>query len=108
MPKPLSTRFNPNVGCIRSWDHHRDKWQYPVIIDNMMNLELLFWAAKETGDSSFFNISVSHAETTLKNHFREDNSSWHVLDYDTIFGEVLHKHTNQGYSHESAWARGQS
>lgn len=106
--KTLSTRFNPNVGCIRSWDHHRDKWQYPVIIDNMMNLELLFWAAKETGDTNFYNIALSHAETTLKNHFREDNSSWHVLDYDTISGEVLHKHTHQGYSHESAWARGQS
>ena len=106
--RTLATRFNPNTGCIRSWDHHRDKWQYPVIIDNMMNLELLFWAARETGDSGLYKIALSHAETTLKNHFREDCSSWHVLDYDTLTGEVLHRHTHQGYSHESAWARGQS
>ena len=106
--RTLATRFNPTAGCIRSWDHHRDKWQYPVIIDNMMNLELLFRAAGETGDSSLYNIAVSHAETTLRNHFREDYSSWHVVDYDTLTGEVLHKHTHQGYSDESAWARGQA
>lgn len=106
--RTLCTRFNPNVGCIRSWDHHQDVWQYPVIIDNMMNLELLFWAARETDDSAMYNIALSHAETTMKNHFRDDNSSWHVLDYDSITGEVLHRHTHQGYAHESAWARGQS
>ncbi|KPL15079.1 MAG: glucuronyl hydrolase [Bacteroides sp. SM1_62] len=106
--KTLCTRFNPNVGCIKSWDHNEDKWQYPVIIDNMMNLELLFWVAKETNDSGMYNIALSHTETTMKNHFREDHSSWHVLDYDTISGEVLHRQTHQGYSDESAWARGQS
>jgi rhamnogalacturonyl hydrolase YesR len=106
--KTLCTRFNPNVGCIKSWDHNEDKWQYPVIIDNMMNLELLFWVAKETNDTGMYNIALSHTETTMKNHFREDHSSWHVLDYDTISGEVLHRHTHQGYSDESAWARGQS
>lgn len=101
-------RFNPAVGCIRSWDHNRDKWQYPVIIDNMMNLELLFEATKLTGDSSFYKIAVTHANTTMKNHFRTDYSSYHVIDYDTITGKVLNKHTHQGYSHESAWARGQA
>jgi uncharacterized protein YyaL (SSP411 family) len=106
--KTLSTRFRPIVGCTRSWDHNQDKWQFPVIIDNMMNMELLFWVAKETNDEKMYDLAVSHSETTLKNHFRDDNSSWHVIDYDTITGEVLHRHTHQGYSHESAWARGQA
>ena len=106
--KTLATRFNPNVGCIKSWDHNRDKWQYPVIIDNMMNLELLFWVARETEDADLYKLALTHAETTMKNHYRGDHSSWHVLDYDTITGEVLHRHTHQGYAHESAWARGQS
>jgi uncharacterized protein YyaL (SSP411 family) len=96
------------VGCIRSWDHNKDKWGYPVIIDNMLNLELLFEATKLTGDSSFYNIAVSHANTTMKNHFRSDFSSYHVVDYDTITGNVVKKNTHQGYSHESAWARGQA
>jgi unsaturated chondroitin disaccharide hydrolase len=105
--RTLATRFNPVVGCTRSWDHNQDKWQFPVIIDNMMNLELLFWAARETDDTAMYNMAVSHAETTMKNHYRDDHSSWHVIDYDTISGEVLHRHTHQGYSNESAWARGQ-
>lgn len=104
----LTSRYKEKVGCIRSWDHNRDKWQCPVIIDNMMNLELLFWAFDETGDSLYRRIAVNHARTTMKNHFRADYSSYHVVDYDTLSGEVLHKHTHQGYSHESAWARGQA
>lgn len=106
--KTLSKRFNPTVGCIRSWDHNQDKWGYPVIIDNMMNLELLFEATRMTGDSSFYKIAVSHANTTLKNHFRNDNSSYHVVDYNPTTGNVVKKNTHQGYSHESAWARGQA
>ena len=104
----LITRYKPNVGCIRSWDHNKDKWQCPVIIDNMMNLELLFWAYKQTNRAEFYDIAVSHARTTMKNHFRDDYSSYHVIDYDTISGEVLNKNTHQGYAHESAWARGQA
>lgn len=106
--RTLSTRFRPVTGCIRSWDHNSDKWGYPVIIDNMLNLELLFEATKLTGDSSFYKIAVSHANTTMKNHFRPDYSSFHVIEYDTITGKVLKKNTHQGYSHESAWARGQA
>jgi len=79
-----------------------------VIIDNLMNLELLFEATKLTGDSSFYDIAVSHAQTTMKNHYRDDGSSFHVLDYDTITGKVIKKNTHQGYSHDSAWARGQA
>jgi unsaturated chondroitin disaccharide hydrolase len=104
----LITRFNKNVGCIRSWDHNSDKWDFPVIIDNMMNLELLFWATRETGDPIYYNIAVKHAETTLKNHFRKDNSSYHVIDYDPDTGSVKNRHTHQGYAHESSWSRGQA
>lgn len=104
----LCTRFNPKVGSIRSWDHHQDKWEFPVIIDNMMNLELLFEAAKLSSDPKFKDIAVTHANTTLKNHFRKEDSCYHVLDYDTISGNVRSKMTHQGYSDESSWARGQS
>lgn len=106
--RTLATRFNPAVGCMRSWDHNTDKWDFPVIIDNMMNLELLMWASKETGDENLKNIAVTHAQTTTKNHFRADNSSYHVIDYNPETGEVENKHTHQGFSHESAWSRGQA
>lgn len=106
--RTLISRFNENVGCIRSWDHHKDKWDYPVIIDNMMNLELLFWASKETGDPVFANIAVKHAQTTILNHFRPNFSTYHVVSYDTITGEAVKKQTRQGASDESSWARGQA
>jgi len=104
--KSLATRFNPKVGCIKSWDSKPS--DFIVIIDNMMNLELLFWATNQTGDSSFYNIAVTHARTTMKNHFRPDYSSYHVLNYDPENGAVHEKKTAQGYSNESAWARGQA
>jgi hypothetical protein len=104
----LSKRFNERVGAIRSWDHSKEKWDFPVIIDNMMNLELLFWASRQTGDRQFYRIAVRHAETTLANHFRADNSSYHVVDYDTLSGKVIKKTTHQGFSDSSAWARGQA
>lgn len=108
--KTLATRYSPSVGCIRSWDStpNTSQWAYPVIIDNMMNLELLLWAAKETGNDSFKEIAVKHAQATMKNHFRDDYSCYHVVDYDPETGEVLNKHTHQGSFHESDWARGQS
>lgn len=104
--KSLSSRFNPTVGCIKSWDSKEG--DFLVIIDNMMNLELLFWAARETGDSTYYNIAVTHADNTIKNHFRDDYSSYHVLNYDPETGAVNEKRTAQGYSDESAWARGQA
>ncbi|MCI0522141.1 MAG: glycoside hydrolase family 88 protein [Bacteroidales bacterium] len=106
--RTLSTRFNPLVGCIRSWDHNADKWKFPVIVDNLMNLELLFAATRFTGDSSFFRIAVSHANTTLRNHYRPDNSSFHVVDYDPATGSVIQKNTHQGLSDDSSWSRGQA
>lgn len=109
----LITRFNPFVGCLKSWDTNRGwqsekGWEFPVIIDNMINLELLFEVSKITGDLKYYNIAVSHANNTLKNHFRKDFSSWHVVDYNPKTGEIRSKETAQGYSNESAWARGQA
>jgi unsaturated chondroitin disaccharide hydrolase len=106
----LSTRFNPNIGCIRSWNRSawNSQWRYAVIIDNMMNLELLMWASKKFNYPRFAEIAISHASTTLKNHFRPDGSSYHVVSYDTITGQPELKQTAQGYSNESAWARGQA
>lgn len=101
----LSTRFRPLVGCIRSWN--RKPWQYAVIIDNMMNLELLTWASKNSGNSKFASIACSHADITMKNHFREDYSCYHVVSYDTITGKPEQKCTYQGYADDSDWARGQ-
>lgn len=105
--KTLITRYDDDIESIRSWDFNEDIWQFPVIIDNMMNLELLFEATKITGDSTFHNIAVKHANTTLKNHFRPDGSTWHVLDYDTITRQPRMKVTHQGINDNSAWARGQ-
>ena len=104
--KSLSSRFNPKVGCIKSWDSKPS--DFLVIIDNMMNLELLFWATQVSGDSSFYKIAVTHANTTMKNYFRPDHSSYHVVNYDPETGAVKQKRTAQGYADESAWARGQA
>lgn len=103
----LSTRFNDTVGSIRSWDFNKKRWDFPVIIDNMMNLEMLFEATKISKDSSFHKIAVQHANTTLKNHFRENNSTWHVLDYNPSNGDIRMRVTHQGFSDDSSWARGQ-
>ena len=102
----LSTRFKPAVGCIQSWGATA-RWQFPVIIDNMMNLEFLFWASRASGNPKFKDICLSHADVTIKNHFRPDYSSFHVVSYDTITGIPAVKNTHQGFSDESAWARGQ-
>lgn len=102
----LMTRFHPKVGLIKSWDN-RKEWQYPVIIDNMLNLELLCEVSKLTNDNSYKQISVLHANKTMANHFRADNSCFHVVNYDSITGRVLSKETHQGYSNSSSWARGQ-
>ena len=102
----LITRFNPNVGTIKSWNS--EPGNHLTIIDNMMNLEYLLWASKVSGDSKYRDIAIRHADVTLKNHFRADGSSHHVLNYDAQTGEVKEKKTRQGYSDESSWARGQA
>lgn len=104
----LSTRYKDHIGVIRSWDFNKAVWQYPVIIDNMMNLELLEWATRNSDNPRFAEIARSHADVTLKNHFRPDYSCWHVVSYDTITGQPEKKHTRQGYAHESSWSRGEA
>lgn len=105
--KSLITRYDSTVGLIRSWDFGKDMWQYPVIIDNMMNLELLLWAYKYSDNQIFYDISVSHADKTLQNHYRKDYSCYHVVSYDTITGKPEKKQTRQGAFDSSDWARGQ-
>jgi len=109
----LITRFNRNVGCIQSWDvtsgWQRERgWKFPVIIDNLMNLELLFEASRITGDPKYRSIAITHANTTMRNHFRPDGSSYHVVDYNPETGEIAARVTAQGFANESAWARGQA
>lgn len=105
----LITRFNPTVGSIQSWDlWPNTTWAFPVIIDNMMNLELLMWAARAANEPRYREIAVAHADTALKNHFRPDGSSFHLVDYDPKTGAVRARVTVQGYANDSAWARGQA
>ena len=105
----LITRFNPKVASIQSWDlRPGTTWAFPVIIDNMMNLELLMWASRATSEPRYREIAIAHADTTLKNHFRPDGSSYHLVDYDPASGAVRARVTVQGNADSSAWARGQA
>ena len=111
--KSLCKRYNDKVGAIKSWNDKPsldgvDTMRYPVIIDNMMNLELLFFASKITGDTTYKHIAIKHAEKTMQNHLRPDFSSYHVINYDTNTGKALQKETNQGFAHNSTWTRGQA
>lgn len=106
----LAVLYNPLVGTLLSWPNmvKREQWPHNTIIDNMMNLELLLWAAKNGGDSKLYDIAVSHADTTMKYGFREDFTSYHVAVYDTLTGHFIKGVTHQGYSDDSMWARGQA
>ena len=106
--KTLMTRYNPQIGLIRSWDFNKEIWQYPVIIDNMMNLEFLLWASNVSVDASMKAACLSHADKTLANHYRPDNSCFHVVDYDTVTFIPRLKQTHQGYSDSSSWVRGKA
>lgn len=112
--RSLCTRFHEQPQVIQSWNvkeggwQSKRGWQCPVIIDNMMNLELLFKATQLSGDSTFYRVAVAHADRTLKEHFRPDGSCYHVVDYDIENGSVRHRQTAQGYADESAWSRGQA
>ena len=99
----LSTRYNPTVGCIQSWNG-----DFQVIIDNMMNLEILFWAAKNGGSNYFYDIAVSHAYKTMENHVRNDGSCYQLVQYNPDNGQVIARRTVQGYSDSSTWSRGQA
>lgn len=104
--KSLATRYRPEMNCIRSWDFGA-QWQYPVIIDNMMNLEMLLWGARQYSNVYLKEIALNHAYKTMKYHFRPDYSSYHVVSYDTITGQPHIKQTYQGASDNSTWSRGQ-
>ena len=112
--KSLCTRFREQPQVIQSWDVKGNSWQSqrgwecPVIIDNMMNLELLFEATRLSKDSTYYKVAVAHADRTLQEHFREDGSCYHVVDYSIEDGSVRYRQTAQGYAHESAWSRGQA
>lgn len=109
----LSTRFSEKTQVIKSWNRFRSwndstVYDYPVIIDNMMNLEMLFYASKVSGDKKYYDIAVAHANKTLENQLREDFSTYHVVSYDTITGNVVSRNTAQGWSDNSTWTRGQA
>lgn len=101
------TRYRPAIQSIQSWNKS-DRYACPVIIDNMMNLEQLCWDADHGGNPEYRRIAITHANTTMKNHYRKDHSSWHVVDYDLHTGGIIRKLTAQGLADSSAWARGQS
>lgn len=101
----LCSRYDARIGCIRSWNFGR--WNFPVIIDNMMNLDLLFYVSHLTGDNRYKEIALQHARVTRQHQFREDYTSYHVVSYNSD-GSVEEKCTHQGKNDESAWARGQA
>lgn len=104
----LATLYNPNVGSILSWPIKRDQYAHNTIIDNMMNLELLFWAAKNGGSKNLYDIAESHAKVTMDYLVRDDNSLYHLGEFNDVTGEFIKGHTHQGYADESMWARGQT
>ncbi|KDN56231.1 glycoside hydrolase family 88 protein [Flavobacterium seoulense] len=107
----LATLFNPKVGTILSWPREVPNMEWPqhnTIMDNMINLELLFWASKNGGDKKLYDMAVSHATVTMQNHFRPDYTSYHAVVYDKETGKKIKGVTHQGYSDSSMWARGQS
>lgn len=107
----LATLFNPKAGTILSWPRPVPNMEWPqhnTIIDNMINLEMLFWASKNGGDKRLYDIAVSHAKTTMKNHFRPDYTSYHAVVYDKETGKKIKGVTHQGYADDSMWARGQA
>ena len=106
----LATLFNPIVGTILSWPREVEprNWPHNTIMDNMINLEMLFWAAKNGGNPYLYDIAVSHADKTMKSQFRPDYTSYHVAVYDTITGNLIKGVTHQGYADSTMWARGQA
>ncbi|GAB6011323.1 glycoside hydrolase family 88 protein [Viscerimonas tarda] len=106
----LATLFNPKVGTILSWPREVKprNWPHNTIMDNMINLEMLYWASKNGGDKKLYDIATQHAEVTMQHHFREDGGCYHVAVYDTIDGHFIKGVTHQGYADSSLWARGQA
>ena len=109
--KTLASRYSYKTGLIMSWepDESRD-WLFPVIIDNMINLELLMEAYKMSGDTTLRHIAISHADKTMKYHYRKDMSCPHVVDYEPETGAMRKYDWNNGSDDttRSTWSRGQS
>lgn len=106
----LATLFNPLVGTILSWPREVKSrhWPHNTIMDNMMNLDMMFWAAKHGGNRLLYDLAVMHAKTTMEHQFRPDGSCYHVAVYDTLSGNFIKGVTHQGYSDNSMWSRGQA
>lgn len=106
----LAKLYNPKVGTILSWPHavKSQGWPHNTIMDNMMNLQLLFFAERHGGPEEYRDMAVNHARKTMDHQFREDYSSYHVALYDSITGRFIRGCTNQGLNDESFWARGQA
>jgi hypothetical protein len=102
--RSFATRYHPRVGCFRSWNSYR----FPVIIDNMANLEILFWASRNGGEPEWYDMAVSHALRTSEDHIRPDGGTYQIVDYDTTTGDYYTRTTKQGASAESTWSRGQA
>lgn len=108
----LAELYNPKIGTILSWPREavgKGRYQpYNTIIDNMINLEMLFWAAQNGGGEKLRDIAIRHANTTMKYQFRPDYTCYHVAVYDTLTGKFKEGKTNQGYADNSVWSRGQA
>lgn len=105
----LATLFNPMVGTLLSWPRNVKMFGgHNTIMDNMMNLDMMFWASRHGGNPLLYDMAVAHAKTTMLNHFRPDGSCYHVAVYDSLDGHFIKGKTHQGYADSSMWARGQS
>ncbi|MFR9521582.1 MAG: glycoside hydrolase family 88 protein [Rikenellaceae bacterium] len=105
----LSKLFNPNAGTILSWPREIDKFGgHNTIIDNMINLEMLFWAEENGGSKTLRDIAISHADRTMETLFRPDGTSYHVAVFNPVSGEHIRSCTHQGYADDTMWARGQT
>ena len=105
----LAKRYNPKVGCLSSnWDMLKIKDSFPVVIDIMMNLELLFWASENDGPHYLADYAIKHATTTAQDFIREDGSTYHIVRYNKYTGKIINKGTLQGAGDETTWSRGQA
>ncbi len=107
--KTLAKRYNPKVGCLSSnWDKLKIENSFPVVIDIMMNLELLFWASENGGPQYLTEYAINHATTTARDFIRGDGGTYHIVRYNKNTGEIINKGTLQGAGDETTWSRGQA
>ncbi|QQA43385.1 glycoside hydrolase family 88 protein [Pelagovum pacificum] len=104
----LLERFQPVGQFIQAWGRKGNPDEYRYIIDCLLNLPLLYWATRETGNETYREHALIHARTTLAHSIRPDNSTWHTFYMDPETGEPVRGVTNQGYADDSSWARGQA